>query len=45
MKFKVNPKIFEDFNQPVIGVIIAAGINKQNDKLQIQKLFLETKIK
>jgi len=33
MKFKVNPKIFEDFNQPVIGVIIATGINNQNDKM------------
>jgi len=44
MKFKVNPKIFEDFNQPVIGVIIAAGINNQNDNLQIQKLLREAEV-
>lgn len=37
MKFKVNPKIFEDFDKPLIGVIIAKGINNQNDNPQIQK--------
>ncbi|OGE68918.1 hypothetical protein A3H81_05270 [Candidatus Daviesbacteria bacterium RIFCSPLOWO2_02_FULL_38_18] len=44
MKFKVNPKIFEDFDNPVIGVIIAKGINNQNDNLQIQKLLREAEV-
>lgn len=38
MKFKVNPKIFEDFNEPLIGVIIATGINNQDDHPEIQRL-------
>lgn len=38
MKFKVNPKIFEDFDNPVIGVIVAKGIDNKNDNPQIQKL-------
>lgn len=38
MKFKVNAKIFEEFDEPVIGVIIATGINNQNDNPEIQKL-------
>lgn len=44
MKFKVNPKIFEDFDKPVIGVIIATGINNKNDDPQIQKLLREAEI-
>lgn len=38
MKFKINPKIFEDFDNPLIGVIIAKGIDNKNDNSQIQKL-------
>ncbi|MBI3109802.1 hypothetical protein HYZ06_02055 [Candidatus Daviesbacteria bacterium] len=38
MKFKVNPKIFEDFDEPVIGVIVAKGIDNKNNNPQIQKL-------
>ena len=38
MKFKINPKIFENFDRPVIGVIIAKGIDNRNDNLQIQKM-------
>lgn len=41
MKFKVDPKIFEDFDNPLIGVIIAKGIDNTNDNLQIQKLLRE----
>lgn len=44
MKFKINPKIFEDFDSPVIGVIIATGINNKNDDPQIQKLLREAEI-
>ena len=41
MKFKVNPKIFEDFEEPVIGVILCSGIDNKDDNLQIQKLLRE----
>ncbi len=44
MKFKINPKIFEDFDKPLIGVIIATGINNQNDHPQIQKLLREAEV-
>jgi DNA/RNA-binding domain of Phe-tRNA-synthetase-like protein len=44
MKFKINPKIFEEFDQPVIGVIIAIGIDNKNDNLQIQKLLREAEV-
>lgn len=38
MKFKVNPKIFEDFDKPLIGVIVAKGIDNQNDNPEIKKM-------
>lgn len=38
MKFKINPKIFEDFDNPVIGVIITKGINNKKDNPEIQNL-------
>lgn len=41
MKFKINPKIFEDFDNPVIGVIIAKGIDSEKDNPLIQKLLRE----
>lgn len=41
MKFKINPRIFEDFDEPVIGVTIAKGIDNKNDNPQIQKLLRE----
>ena len=41
MKLKINPKIFEDFDNPIIGVIIAKGIDNKNDNPQIQKLLRE----
>ena len=44
MKCKINPKIFEDFDNPVIGVIIATGIDNKNDNPQIQKLLREAEI-
>lgn len=44
MKFKVNPKIFEDFDSPVIGVIVAKGINNENDHLEIQKLLRDGEV-
>lgn len=44
MKFKINPKIFEDFDNPVIGVIIAKGIDNKNDNPQIQKLLRDAEI-
>lgn len=44
MKFKVNLRIFEDFEKPVIGVIVAKEISNKNDNLQIQKLLREAEI-
>ncbi|OGE27099.1 hypothetical protein A2772_01570 [Candidatus Daviesbacteria bacterium RIFCSPHIGHO2_01_FULL_38_8b] len=44
MKFKVNPKIFEEFDKPLIGVIIAKGINNQNDNPEIQELLREAEV-
>lgn len=41
MKFKINSKIFEDFDNPVIGVIVAQGINNKNDNPEISKLLRE----
>ena len=41
MKFRVNPKIFEEFDNPVIGVILCSGIDNKDDNLQIQKLLRE----
>lgn len=38
MKFRINHRIFEDFDKPVIGVIIAKGISNKNNNPQIQKL-------
>lgn len=45
MKFRVNPKIFEEFDNPVIGVIIAKGIDNKTDNPQIQKLLRDTEAK
>lgn len=44
MKFKINPKIFEDFDSPVIGVIIAKGTDNKNDNPQIQKLLRDAEV-
>lgn len=41
MKFKVNPKIFEEFDKPVIGVIVAKGMDNSGDDPAIQALLRE----
>ncbi|MBI4039070.1 hypothetical protein HY384_03885 [Candidatus Daviesbacteria bacterium] len=41
MKFKINPKIFEEFDKPVIGVIIAKSINNKDNDPEISKLIRE----
>lgn len=41
MKFKINPKIFEGFDNPVIGVILAKGIDNRGNNPEIQKLIRE----
>lgn len=38
MKFKINPKIFTDFDNPVIGVIVVRGIDNKKDHPEIQKM-------
>lgn len=38
MKFKVNSKIFEDFDNPVIGVILAQDIDNKSNNPEIQKM-------
>ncbi len=41
MKFKIDKKIFEDFNNPVIGVIIARNIDNLANNPEISKLLRE----
>lgn len=41
MKFRIEDKIFVDFDKPVIGVIIARGIDNSGDDLEISKLLRE----
>lgn len=38
MNFKINPKIFTDFDNPVIGVIVARDINNKTNNEEISKL-------
>lgn len=38
MKFKIEEKIFRDFDKPFIGVIIAKGINNNEDYPEILDL-------
>lgn len=42
MKFKIDPKIFTEFDKPVIGVIVAKDIDNNTDNLEISKLLRET---
>lgn len=44
MKFKVNPKIFEEFDKPVIGVIFAKGIDNSGDNPEIQNLLRKAEV-
>ncbi len=41
MKFRIEEKIFQDFEKPFIGVVIARGINNQNNNPEIAKLLRE----
>lgn len=41
MKFKIEEKIFEDFEKPFIGVVIACGTSNQNSNSEITKLLRE----
>lgn len=42
MKFKINPKIFEDFDNPEIGVIIIKGFDNAKDNPEISQMLRET---
>lgn len=42
MVFKVHPKIFEDFDDPVIGVIVARDIDNTGNYPEIDRLLRET---
>lgn len=37
MKFKINPKIFEDFDKPLIGVICRRWNWREGDRTKITK--------
>lgn len=41
MKFRIDDKIFEDFDKPFIGVVVASGINNQSSNPEIGKLLRE----
>lgn len=41
MKFRIEEKIFQDFDKPFIGVVIAKGVNNQDNNPEIANLLRE----